>query len=119
VCGIFVFDAIFPRPSFFHSLFLSCFKNELKAIVLAWCLDNENVIHKYIAEMRRLDRDDIPFLLVVQLRANTLDWWPYVGNFISLDTHDHDRSAHNETSYPSTNPLRILSFYSCRSPLFL
>jgi hypothetical protein len=110
VCGTFVCNAIFPSPSFFHSLFLSCFKDELKAIVLAWCPDNDNVTHKYLVEMRRLARDETPFLSVVQLRATTLAWWPDDGNVIPLDTHDHDRSARDETSYPPTNPLSILSF---------
>jgi hypothetical protein len=110
VCGTFVCNAIFPIPSFFHSLFLSCFKDELKATILAWCLDNDNVIHKYLAEMRRLARDETPFLSFVQLRATTLAWWPYDGNSILLDTHDRDRSSHDETSYYPTNPLGILSF---------
>jgi hypothetical protein len=29
------------------------------------------------------------------------------GNVILLNTHDHDRSTHDETSYPLTNPLSI------------
>jgi hypothetical protein len=45
---------------FFHVL-----RNELKAIVLAWCPDNDSVIHKYLTEMRRLARDETPFLSVV------------------------------------------------------
>jgi hypothetical protein len=60
--------------------------------------------------MRRMARDETSFLLVVQLRATTLAWWPDDGNSISLSSHDHDRSAHDETSYPPTNPLSILSF---------
>jgi hypothetical protein len=68
--------------------------------------------------MRRLARDETPFLSVVQLRATTLAWWPDDGNFIPLDTHDHDRSTHDETSYPPTNPLSIL-FLFLWVPLFL
>jgi hypothetical protein len=45
---------------FFHVL-----KNELKATVLAWCPDNDNVIQKYFAEMRSLARDETLFLSVV------------------------------------------------------
>jgi hypothetical protein len=45
---------------FFHVL-----RNELKATVLVWCLDNDSVTHKYLAEMRRLARDETPFLSVV------------------------------------------------------
>jgi hypothetical protein len=52
-----------------HFLAILCFfhvlRNELKATVLAWCLDDDSVIHKYLAEMRRLARDDTPFLSVV------------------------------------------------------
>jgi hypothetical protein len=96
-----------------HPLAILCFfhvlKDELKATVLAWCPDNDSVTHKYLVEMKRLARDETPFLSV-QLRATTLAWWPDDGNVIPLDTHDHDRSAHDETSYPPTNPLSILSF---------
>jgi hypothetical protein len=60
--------------------------------------------------MRRLARDETPFLSVVQPRATTLAWWSDDGNVIPLDTHDHDRPTHDETSYPPTNPLSILSF---------
>jgi hypothetical protein len=45
---------------FFHVL-----RNELKATILAWCPDNDSVIHKYLAEMRRLSRDETSFLSVV------------------------------------------------------
>jgi hypothetical protein len=98
-------------------LFLSCFRDDLKATILAWCPYNESVIQKYLAKMRRLAHDETPFLLVVQLRATTIAWWPDDGNFIPLDTHDHDRAAHDETSYPPTNPLRILSFIRVGPPL--
>jgi hypothetical protein len=60
--------------------------------------------------MKRLPRDETPFLSVVQPRATTLAWWPDDGNVIPLSTHDRDSSARDETSYPPTNPLRILSF---------
>jgi hypothetical protein len=95
---------------FFHSSFISCFKDELNATILAWCLDNDNVTHKYLAKMRRMARDETLFLSFVQLRATTLAWWPDDGNVIPLDTHDHDRLPCDETSYPPTNPLRILYF---------
>ena len=94
-----------------HPLAILCFfyvlKDELKATVLSWCPDNDSVTHKYVAEMRRLALDETPFLLVVQLRTTTLACWPDDGNVILLDTHDHDRSARDETSYPPTNPLSI------------
>jgi hypothetical protein len=64
----------FQAHPFCHSLFLSCFKDKLKATVLAWCPDNDSVTHKYLAEMRRLARDETPFLSAMQLRAITLAW---------------------------------------------
>jgi hypothetical protein len=60
--------------------------------------------------MRGKACDETPFLLVVQLRATTVSWWIDDGNVIPLDTHDHDRLTFDETSYPPTNPLGILSF---------
>jgi hypothetical protein len=55
-----LFQAHHAILCFFHVL-----KNELKANVLAWCQDNDNVTHKYRAEMRRLACYETPFLLVV------------------------------------------------------
>jgi hypothetical protein len=40
-------------------------RNDLKVTFLAWCADNENITHKYIAEMRRMARDETPFLSFV------------------------------------------------------
>jgi hypothetical protein len=52
-----------------HPLAILCFfhvlKDELKTIVLAWSLDNYSVTHKYLAEMRKLARDETPFLSIV------------------------------------------------------
>jgi hypothetical protein len=45
---------IFP---FFHNV-----KESLKAIALAWCPNNGNVTQKHLVEMRRLARDETPFL---------------------------------------------------------
>jgi hypothetical protein len=45
---------------FFHVL-----RNELKANVLVCCSDNDSVTHKYLAEMRRLARDETPFRSVM------------------------------------------------------
>jgi hypothetical protein len=56
-----------------HYLF-HVLRNELKATILAWCPDNDIVIHKYLMEMRRITHDETPFLSVVQLRATTLAW---------------------------------------------
>jgi hypothetical protein len=40
-------------------------RNELKATALVWCPDNDNVTHKYLAEMKRLAHNETPFLSVV------------------------------------------------------
>jgi hypothetical protein len=42
------------------SLF-SRFKETLKDTAMLWCLDNGNVTHKHLVEMRRLARDETPF----------------------------------------------------------
>jgi hypothetical protein len=59
----------FAILSFFHK-----FKERLKATALAWCPDNGSVTHKHLVEMRRLARDETPFLSTMQLRAITLAW---------------------------------------------
>jgi hypothetical protein len=59
----------FAILSFFHN-----FKESLKATTLAWCPDNGNVTHKHLVEMRRLAREETPFLSSMQLRAITLSW---------------------------------------------
>jgi hypothetical protein len=46
--------------SIFHLFYV--LKDEFKDTVLVWCPDNDNVTHKYLAEMRRLDCDETPFL---------------------------------------------------------
>jgi hypothetical protein len=74
VCGTFVYNALFPSPFFSILYFFHKFKENLKAIALAWCPDNDNVTHKYLAEMRRLAPYETPFLLAMQLRAITLAW---------------------------------------------
>ena len=117
VCGTFVCDAIFPSPfivifSFFHN-----FKERLKVFSLAWWSDNGNVTHKHLVEMWRMVCDETTFLSAIQLRAITPVWWPDDGNSIILDIHGCDRSAHDETSYPSTNLLSIL--YYIVGPLYL
>ena len=66
--------------------------------------------------MRRLARDETPFLSTMQLRAITLVWRLDDGNVLPLDIHGHDRSARDETSYPSNNLLNIL--YYIVGPLY-
>jgi len=107
----------FPSPLISILLFFHNFKERLKVTALAWCPDNGNVTHKHLVEMRGLARDETPFIPSMQLRDITLVWLPYDINFIPLDIHGCDRSAHDETSYPSTNLSSIYLLY-CGSPLF-
>ena len=98
----------FSKPIFLPFFISYVLRNKLKAIVLAWYPNNNNVIHKYLTETKRLACDETPFLLVVYLRTTTLVWWPDDGNVILVNTHDHDRLARDETSHPPTNRLSIL-----------
>jgi hypothetical protein len=49
-----------------HLLAILCFfhflRSELKATIPAWYPDNDSVTHKHLEEMRRLARDETPFL---------------------------------------------------------
>ena len=49
-----------------------------KRIVGGHCPDmvtsGDNITHKHFMEMRRMDRDETPFLLVMPPRATTLFW---------------------------------------------
>jgi hypothetical protein len=65
-------NAFFASPLFAILLFFHNFKGNLKATALAWCPNNGNVTHKHLVEMRRLARDETPFLLAMQLRVITL-----------------------------------------------
>jgi hypothetical protein len=66
--------------------------------------------------MRRLARDETPFLSAMQMKSISLDWQLDDGNVIPLDIRGHDRSARDETSYPSTNLLSII--YYTVGPLY-
>jgi len=74
-----------------------------------------NVGHKHFTQMRRLARDETPFLLAMPPRATTLEWWPDDGSFIPLDSHGPNRMACDETPYPSTRSCFIILWF----PLFL
>jgi hypothetical protein len=68
-------------------------------------------------KMTRLAHDETPFLSAMQLRVTALAWWPDDDDVISLYIHGHDRSARDETSYPSTHvSSKSLLYYG--SPLF-
>jgi hypothetical protein len=74
VCGTFVCNELFPSPLFVILLFFHNFKESLKATALVWNPDNGNVTHKHLVEMRRMARDETPFLSAMQLRVITLAW---------------------------------------------
>ena len=52
------------------------------------------------AEMIRLARDETPFPLAMQTKVTALAWLPNSGNFILLNTYEHNGSARDETSHP-------------------
>jgi hypothetical protein len=64
----------FPGPLFFHSSFLSYFKDKLKATFLAWCPYNDSVTHKHPVEMRRMAPNETPFLSTMQSISIALAW---------------------------------------------
>ena len=67
-----------------------------------------NVTHKHFTEMRRLGRDETPFLLAMPPRATTLAWCQTVGSVIPLDAHGPNRLARDETPYPLTRSCSII-----------
>jgi hypothetical protein len=67
---------MFPSP-FMPFIFLSYFFS-FKRLVRGHCpgmvTSGDNVTHKHFTEMRRLARDETPFLLAMPPRATTLAW---------------------------------------------
>jgi hypothetical protein len=59
-------------------------------------------------EMRRLARDETPFLLAMPPRATTLAWKPTNNSVIPLDSHGPNRMAYDETPYPLTRSFFII-----------
>jgi hypothetical protein len=55
-------------------LFLSCFKGRAGGHCPGLVTGGDNVTHKHFTEMRRLTRDETPFLLAMPPRATTLAW---------------------------------------------
>jgi hypothetical protein len=55
-------------------LFLLCFKGRVEGHCPGLVTRGDNVIHKHFTEMRRLARDETPFLLAMPPRATTLVW---------------------------------------------
>jgi hypothetical protein len=64
----------FQAHRFSIILFISKFREKLKATVMAWCPDNYSVTHKHLVEIIRMARDETPFLSAMQLRAITMAW---------------------------------------------
>jgi hypothetical protein len=72
-----VMDANVSKPIHaFYLLFLFVFS--FKRLVREHCpgvvTSGDNVTHKHFTEMRRLARDETPFLLAMPPRATTLAW---------------------------------------------
>jgi hypothetical protein len=67
-------DAIISKP--IHAFYLHSFSS--KMLVKGHCpslmTSGGNVSHKHFTEMRRLARDETPFLLAMPPRATTLAW---------------------------------------------
>jgi hypothetical protein len=69
---------MFPSPFNAFYLFLIAFFFSFKRLVRGHCpgvvTSGDNVTHKHFTEMRRLARDETPFLLAMPPRATTLAW---------------------------------------------
>jgi len=109
-----VIDAIVSYPIYFllllallsFDLFLLCFKGRVEGHFPDLETRGDNVIHKHFTEMRRLARDETPFLLAMPPRARVFGD-QIGGSVIPLLAHGHNRSARDETSYPPTNTLSV------------
>jgi hypothetical protein len=55
-------------------LFLLCFKGIVEGHCPSLMTRGDNVIHKHFTEMRRMARDETPFLLAMPPRPTTLFW---------------------------------------------
>jgi hypothetical protein len=67
---------MFPSP-FMHFIFILIdfsFKKLARGHCPGVVTNGDNVTHKYFTEMRRLARDETPFLLAMPPRATTLVW---------------------------------------------
>jgi hypothetical protein len=64
--------------------------------------NDDNVTHKHFTEMRRLARDETPFLLAMPIRATTGRGDQLNGSVISLHAHGPNRLDRDETPYPPT-----------------
>jgi hypothetical protein len=67
---------MFPIPfmPFIFILIVFSFKRLVRGHCPGVVTSGGNVTHKNFMEMRRLNRDDTPFLLVMPPRATTLAW---------------------------------------------
>jgi hypothetical protein len=73
-----IINAIVSKPIHFHFHRLDFLFLFFKKLVERQCPSLvtrcDSVIQKHFMEMRRLTRDDTPFLLFIQPRATTLAW---------------------------------------------
>jgi hypothetical protein len=61
-------------PFYLFILLIFSFKRLIRGHCPSVVTSGDNVTHKHFTEMRRLAHDEIPFLLAMQPRANTLAW---------------------------------------------
>jgi hypothetical protein len=64
---------MFPSP-FMPFIFILSFKKLVRGHCPGLVTSGGNVSHKHFTEMRRLARDENPFLLAMPPRATTLAW---------------------------------------------
>jgi hypothetical protein len=55
-------------------LFLLCFKGRVEGHCPGLVTRGDSITHKHFTEMRRLARDETPFLLAMPPRSTTLVW---------------------------------------------
>jgi hypothetical protein len=63
-----------PIHAFYLYFYFFFFKKLVKEHFPGMVTSGGNVTHKHFMEMRRLDRDETPFLLAMPPRATTLAW---------------------------------------------
>ena len=66
-----------PFMSFIFLSYLFYFKRLVMGDYLGMVTNGDNVTHKHFTKMRRLDRDESPFLLAMPPRDTNMVWWQY------------------------------------------
>jgi hypothetical protein len=105
---------MFPIPfmPFIFILIDFSFKKLVRGQFPGMVTSGGNVTHKHFTEMRRLVRDETPFLLDMPSRATTLAWWLVAGSVIPLHSHGPNMLARDEAPYPLTRSCFIIFYGS-------